>query len=138
MLDQAAELLEVSRAAYADQDFHHALERTWAFLGDVNAYFAEQQPWVLRKTHPERMATVLYVTLEAVRRVALLAQPVMPASATRLLDLLGVDSGGDAGRTNASGSGPRSFAAWDQALTPGAELPAPSGVFPRHEEPADA
>lgn len=138
VLDQAAQLLEISRTAYAEQDFHHALERTWAFLGDVNAYFAEQQPWVLRKTAPERMATVLYVTLEAVRRVVLLVQPVMPASATRLLDLLGVDAGGDAGRTAASGTGPRSFAAWDDALVPGSELPAPSGVFPRHEDPAEA
>ena len=137
VLEQAAQLLEVSRAAYAEQDFHHALERTWVFLGDVNAYFAEQQPWVLRKTDPERMATVLYVTLEAVRRVSLLVQPVMPASATELLDLLGVPSGGDAGRTAASGDGARSFAAWDEALVPGAELPTPSGVFPRHEEPTE-
>ncbi|HEY4615218.1 MAG TPA: methionine--tRNA ligase, partial [Citricoccus sp.] len=135
LLDAAAGLLQSARADYAVQDFHHALEATWAVLGDANAYFAEQQPWVLRKTDPDRMATVLYVTLETVRRVALLVQPVMPASATRLLDLLGVVSSGDAGRTGASGAGPRSFAAWEEALVPGTALPAPVPVFPRHEEP---
>jgi methionyl-tRNA synthetase len=136
LLEAASTLLETARADYAVQDFHHALEATWAVLGDANAYFAEQQPWVLRKTDPARMSTVLYVTLETVRRVALLVQPVMPGSATQLLDLLGVPEGGDAGRTGASGSGPRSFAAWDEALVPGSALPAPQPVFPRHEEPA--
>jgi len=135
LLESVTSLLETSRADYAVQDFHHALEVTWAVLNDANAYFAEQQPWVLRKTDPERMATVLYVTLETVRRVALLVQPVMPGSAARLLDLLGVEASGDAGRTGAAGTGPRSFAAWDQALVPGTSLPAPVPVFPRHEEP---
>lgn len=137
ILAQVDALLEHTRAAYAEQDFHAALEETWRVLGEVNAYFADQAPWVLRKTDEPRMRTVLYVTLQAVRRVALLVQPVMPASATRLLDLLGVPAEGDAGRTGASGSGPRSFAAFGDDLVPGTALPKPEGVFPRHEEPAE-
>ena len=44
---------------------------------------------------------------------------------------------GDAGRTGASGQGPRSFAAFHEDLVPGTALPKPEGVFPRHEEPAE-
>ena len=138
VLAQVDALLERSRTAYAVQDFHDALEETWRVLGEVNAYFADQAPWVLRKTDEPRMRTVLYVTLQAVRRVALLVQPVRPASASRLLDLLGVPAEGDAGRTGASGQGPRSFAAFHEDLVPGTALPKPEGVFPRHEEPAEA
>jgi len=138
ILAQVDGLLEHARAAYAVQDFHDSLEETWRVLGEVNAYFADQAPWVLRKTDEERMRTVLYVTLQAVRRVALLVQPVMPDSATRLLDLLGVEPDGDAGRTNDSNEGPRSFAAFADDLVPGTALPKPTGVFPRHEESADA
>ena len=36
------------------------------------------------------MATVLYVTAEVLRSVAILAQPFMPASTAKLLDLLAV------------------------------------------------
>ena len=80
------------------------------------------------------MQTVLWVTLEVVRRIALLIQAVMPDSATKLLDALGVEASADAGRTNASGQGPRSYAAWDDRLAPGTPIAKPTPVFPRHEE----
>ncbi|GAA1812123.1 methionine--tRNA ligase [Nesterenkonia flava] len=134
ILAQAQELLETSREAYQTQDFHHALERTWYVLGEANAYFADQAPWQLKKTDVERMNTVLYVTAEIIRKVALLVQPVMPSSATKLLDALGIPAEGDAGRTNASGAGARSFASFDQALQPGTPIEKPQPIFPRHEE----
>ena len=69
----AAALYEPVRADYDEQAFHRALERIWTVLADTNAYFAEQQPWALRKNGElERMGTVLYVTLEVVRQVAIL------------------------------------------------------------------
>lgn len=137
ILEQAEGLLEISRAAYAKQDFHRALERTWFVLGEANAYFAEQQPWVLRKTDAGRMATVLYVTAEVIRKVSLLVQPVMPASASKLLDALGVSASGDAGATNVSGEGPRSFSAFSEELEPGTPIAKPEPVFPRHEDPEE-
>ena len=80
LLGQANGLLDTARAAFEKQEFSRALEAIWAVLGDTNAYFAEQAPWVLRKTDVERMNTVLYVTLEVLRIVAILAQPVMPTA----------------------------------------------------------
>ncbi|MGO2863569.1 MAG: methionine--tRNA ligase, partial [Brevibacterium sp.] len=50
------------------------------------------------KTDPDRMATVLWVTIEVVRIISILIQPVMPESAGKILDLLGVPAGvGEAG-----------------------------------------
>ncbi|GAA3312490.1 methionine--tRNA ligase [Arthrobacter ramosus] len=127
LLAQAGGLLDVARAAFEKQEFSRALEAIWAVLGDTNAYFAEQAPWVLRKTDVERMNTVLYVTLEVVRIVAILAQPVMPTSAAKLLEVLGQPEGEA-----------RQFAAIATPIVPGTELPAPAPVFPRYEEPAEA
>ncbi len=64
------------------------LTAIWQVVADANRYFASQEPWALRKSDPARMATVLYVTAEVVRQVAILVQPVMPESAARLLDLV--------------------------------------------------
>ena len=93
LLGQANGLLDISRAAFEKQEFSRALEAIWNVLGDTNAYFAEQAPWVLRKTDVERMNTVLYVTLEVLRIVAILAQPVTPAAAAAILDTLGQPEG---------------------------------------------
>lgn len=121
LLAAADGLLERVRAHYAATAMHLALEAIWSVLGAANRYFSAQEPWVLRKTDPQRFATVLYTTLEVVRIATLLSQPVMPESTARLLDLLGqpVDR--------------RSFTAVPARLAPGVALPAPTGVFPRYQ-----
>lgn len=126
ILDASAALLPAVREAFDGLQFHRGLEGIWKVVADCNRYFSAQEPWVLRKTDPERMATVLWVTLEVVRVVALLVQPVMPGSASRLLDALGQDAQ------------QRDFAAVAESLRPGTELPRPTPVFPRYEAPAQS
>ena len=41
---------------------------------------------------------------------------------------------GDAGATNASNTGPRSLAAFDEQLVPGTPIQKPKPIFPRHED----
>ncbi|MGP4054043.1 methionine--tRNA ligase [Mycobacterium sp. 4D054] len=121
MLAAADALLERVRGHFEATAMHLALEAIWSVLGAANRYFSAQEPWVLRKTDPDRFATVLYTTLEVVRIAALLSQPVMPASTARLLDLLGRPAD------------QRSFDTIATRLAPGTALPAPSGVFPRYQ-----
>src|SRR5690625_7168944 len=90
LLSDASALLETWRTYFQVQDFYRALGAAWKVLDDANSYFADQQPWVLRKTDEARMQTVLWVTLEVVRRIGLLIQAAMPEAATKLLDALGV------------------------------------------------
>ncbi|KAF0848705.1 methionine--tRNA ligase [Nocardia caishijiensis] len=127
LLDRAAGLLDKCRTEFDAQQMHLALEAIWLTLGETNRYFSANAPWALRKSGTEedlaRMATVLYVTLEVVRVVAILVQPVMPGSAAKLLDLLGQEA--------------RTFADLSTPLAPGTDLPAPEPVFPRYVEPKD-
>ncbi|WP_082747958.1 methionine--tRNA ligase [Bradyrhizobium macuxiense] len=123
ILAQADAMLEASRTAMAKQQIHQWLNTVWAVVAEANRYFAGEAPWTLAKTDPARQKTVLYVTAEVVRRIAILAQAVMPASCAKMLDSLGVPA--DA----------RSFAALAARIKPGTVLPAPVGVFPRYVEP---
>ena len=107
------------------QQLHQVLNAVWAVVADANRYFAGEAPWALAKTDPARQGTVLYVTAEVLRQVAILAQPFMPASAAKLLDLLGVP----ADERGLRGSAAR------KRLQPGKTLPAPAPVFPRYVEP---
>lgn len=124
MLEQADRLIDPCRAAVASQQLHQGLNAIWAVVADANRYFAAAAPWDLRKTDPARMASVLYVTAEVIRQVAILIQPVMPGSASRLLDLLALPAEA------------RGFATLGETgrMTAGTILPAPVGVFPRYVE----
>lgn len=127
MLAQADGLLAKTRAAMQDFALHHALAEIWAVIAEANRYFANNEPWKLSKSDPARRDTVLYATIETIRQVAILTQPVMPQAMARLLDLLAVPAEA------------RSFASLGEAgrLTTGTALPAPSAVFPRYVEPDD-
>jgi methionyl-tRNA synthetase len=128
ILAQADGMIAPARAAMATQQIHQWLNAVWAVVAEANRYFAGEAPWALAKTDPPRQKTVLYVTAEVVRQIAILVQPVMPESAAKLLDSLGIPS--DA----------RDFARLGGAtrIAAGTKLPAPVGIFPRYVEPPAA
>jgi methionyl-tRNA synthetase len=128
ILAQADGMIGLARSAMATQQIHQALNAAWAVVAEANRYFAGEAPWALAKTDPQRQATVLYVTAEVVRQIAILAQPAMPAACAKLLDLLGIP--------NEIAS--RNFAALGRRIEPGTVLPAPAPVFPRYIEPTAA
>ncbi|MEG3151694.1 methionine--tRNA ligase [Sphingomonas sp. ZT3P38] len=107
--------------AMRDLAIHNALEAIWSAARDANQYFADAAPWSVRKTDPERADTILHLTIEAIRRIAIMARWAIPDGADRLLDLLGQDTAA------------RSFAALAEPVVAGTVLPPPTGVFPRLE-----
>ena len=124
ILATADAMLAKAREFMTTQQLHQVLNTVWVVVADANRYFAGEAPWALAKTDPARQATVLYVTAEVLRQVAILCQPFMPESAGKLLDLLAIPADR------------RSFADFSTRIAAGATLPAPSPVFPRYIEPA--
>jgi methionyl-tRNA synthetase len=128
ILAQADAMLALARAAMASQQIHHWLNAVWAVVAEANRYFAGEAPWALAKTDPARQQTVLYVTAEVVRQIAILAQPAMPEKTAQLLDSLGIPAEA------------RDFASLGGAsrIKAGTRLPPPVGIFPRYVEPSAA
>ena len=124
ILAAADGMIAKARDAMATQQLHQVLNAVWAVVAEANRYFAGEAPWALAKTDPAKQATVLYVTAEVLRQVAILAQPFVPTSAAKLLDLLAVPAD------------ERSFAFLDgkHRIAAGSKLPAPAAVFPRYIE----
>ena len=90
MLAACDGLLDKVRDCFARQQFHEALRHIWDVISQSNRYVDTQAPWALKKTDPHRMAEVLAVLMEAIRQSVILVQPVMPQSASDLLDQLKV------------------------------------------------
>lgn len=90
LLATAASLCQVTGEAISNQAIHKYVEHMVSMVWDANKYIDVQAPWVLRKTDMDRMKTVLYVLMEVMRHVAILYQPLMPASSNAILDQLGI------------------------------------------------
>ena len=126
ILAQADALIGIAREHMKTQQIHQVLNAVWAVVAEANRYFAGEAPWALAKTDPARQGTVLYVTAEVIRQVAILAQPVVPEAGGKLLDVLAVPAGErDFSRLGGT-----------HRIAPGSQLPAPAPVFPRYVEPA--
>lgn len=113
-------------AAFADLAPNVAIDAWLRACFACNQYVDAQAPWALRKTDPERMETVLATLYVAIAQLAVGILPVIPESATALLDHMGVPVER------------RSYAAigenWYSALAEGGfTLAPPKPLFPRLE-----
>ena len=124
LLDAADAMLGKVRPHMDVQSFHEALRCIWEVVSDANKYVDTTAPWGLKKTDPVRMGEVLAVLAETIRQAAILVQPVMPGSASKILDQLGV-ADGQRGFDMLAGAG---------RIASGVKISKPEPVFPRFVE----
>jgi methionyl-tRNA synthetase len=96
-----------------------------------NQYIDAQAPWALRKTDPDRMLAVLGALYQAIRDLAIAILPVIPASAGRLLDQMGIAA---EDRTFAALANRESYEALAKS---GFKLELPKPIFPRLDASLD-
>jgi methionyl-tRNA synthetase len=53
-----------------------------------NKYLADEEPWKLQKTNPERTSTIMYVALQVSSALAVLSEPFLPFTALKLKTML--------------------------------------------------
>jgi methionyl-tRNA synthetase len=78
-------------AAIDQVAIHEAIQKTWLLVDELNNYITVTAPWVLAKDEAdrERLATVLYVTIEGLRVLNVLLAPVMPKATAKLWAAIG-------------------------------------------------
>ena len=98
-----------------------AIDEIFALLRRANKYIDETAPWVLAKSEEtkQRLGTVLYNLLEAIRFAAISLEPYLPDTAARILAQL-----------NCENKGLESLASFG-ALTPGGQVGAGEILFAR-------
>jgi methionyl-tRNA synthetase len=73
----------------ARSKFKAGINEAMRVIGEANKYFSEQAPWKLRESDPERMQTILHVTLQAVADAKTLLTPFLPRSSAAVNEMLG-------------------------------------------------
>ncbi|MFM7216739.1 MAG: methionine--tRNA ligase [Bacteroidota bacterium] len=77
-------------AAIRNFRFRDALSELMDVARAGNKYLADTEPWKLQATDPERVATILSVSLEITARLATLMQPFLPFTSAKLSSMLAV------------------------------------------------
>lgn len=116
-------------AAFAALAPHEAIQAWLRAVFACNAYIDAQAPWALRKTDPARMEAVLATLYVAIGQLATAIQPVIPASAAKLLDHMGVPQE----HRSYEGLGGNWYAA---LCAQNHKVAPPTPLFPRLELPA--
>jgi methionyl-tRNA synthetase len=109
-----------------DFSFNKALQNIWEVVSKANKYIVENAPWTLAKDpdKKERLQAVIYNLLETLRMISLPLHAVMPDTARKMFDALGIDAEPDFA----------SMGEWGANLKPGTDLGEVPPLFPRLEQ----
>jgi methionyl-tRNA synthetase len=107
-----------------DLAFNKALMSIWEIISAGNRYIDTNAPWTLAKdeSQRERLGTVMYNLIEAIRLVGLSIEPFMPETGDKIKDTLGLS--GEEGLENLSTWG---------LMQPGTNIKKAPPLFPRIE-----
>ncbi|MBN2614815.1 MAG: methionine--tRNA ligase [Bacteroidales bacterium] len=102
--------------------FREALSELMNLARLGNKYLTENEPWKIFKTDPQRVETILNVSLQIAANLAILSEPFLPFSADKLYHMLQLDK-----------------LTWDEAgntelLASGHELGTPEFLFEKIED----
>ncbi|MDY0258317.1 MAG: methionine--tRNA ligase [Desulfovibrio sp.] len=120
---------------FGNVQFSQGLESLWELVRALNKYVDSQGPWALHKQgNMERLATVMYVLLSAMRKTAVCLWPVMPVACAKMLEQLGQPVEPGMPPVRALEAEMDNF----DGLVPGTAVAEASNLFPRIEVKKDS
>ena len=72
--------------------FREASQELMSLARLGNKYLADEEPWKVIKLDEERVQTILYVALQISAALAVVSEPFLPFSATKLKNILNIDA----------------------------------------------
>mgnify|MGYP001463902432 CR=1 FL=1 len=92
LIETAVQTREKLEAAMEEMEFSVALSSLWNFISRANKYIDENEPWVLAKDENKkaRLGNVMAHLVEALRQIAVMLQPFLTSTPSRIFEQLGI------------------------------------------------
>ncbi len=90
LLDRFNSNLDLIRKKIDNQDLNYYIDFIVNYLFETNKYFNDQEPWK-KKDNMIRLNTIVYTTLEIVRKISYLLYPIIPDSSLKALKIFNID-----------------------------------------------
>jgi len=88
---QISKLKESIENNIENYKFREALKNLMELARLGNKYLADTEPWKLIKTNPEKVKTILNISLQLSANLAVLAEPFLPNTSKKLLQMLALE-----------------------------------------------
>ena len=90
ILDEYSQNLDKLRSEIDNQNINYYIDYIVNRLFEANKYFNDQEPWK-KKDDKTRLNTIVYTTLEIVRKVTFLLYPIIPQSSLKALKIFDLE-----------------------------------------------
>jgi len=91
MLNKFKENLETIRQEIDKQNINFYISFIVSALFEANKYFNDQEPWK-KKDDKDRLNTIVYTSLEMIRKISFMLYPIIPDSVDRALKIFNLNS----------------------------------------------
>ncbi len=89
ILNKFQDNLDIIRSKIENQDINFYIDYIVNSLFEANKYFNDQEPWK-KKKDLNRLNTIVYTTLEIVRKISFLMYPIIPESSLKALKIFDI------------------------------------------------
>ena len=89
MLNKFSNNMSLIRKEIDNQNINYYINFIINALFEANKYFNDQEPWK-KKDDPQRLATIIYTSLEMIRKITFMLYPIIPESAIKALNIFGL------------------------------------------------
>ena len=89
ILDNFANNIKTLRSYIDDQKLNSYVDFIVNVLFDANKYFNDQEPWN-KKNDKKRLNTIIYTSLELIRKISIMLYPIIPSSSIKSLGVFNI------------------------------------------------
>ena len=89
ILDKFKSSINLIRKKIDNQDINYYIDFIINSLFDTNKYFNDQEPWK-KKNDIVRLNTIVYTTLEIVRKISYMLYPIIPETSLKALKIFNI------------------------------------------------
>jgi len=86
LLDKIGNNADVLRSNIDNQELNSYTNFIVDCLFDANKYFNDQEPWK-KKSDIKRLNTIVYVSMEIIRKISILLNPIIPETSLKVLEI---------------------------------------------------
>ncbi len=88
LIKETNNLTKNLRVEMDNQNLNSYMKSTISISFLTNKYINDEEPWKLKKTHPDKMNNILHLSLEQIAKISILLNPIIPITTVKVLDAL--------------------------------------------------